>query len=149
LLFNALALILWECLWPRIDWMRVAYAPRFIALLAAGAATGLGVSWWFLEHNAGWRLMRYVPAVYLPWFIATLWFYRSRRQDIVPLAMVALSAIVVVTAGLIKGLFDYRNFDVGAFFLIGVVVAAMTAGAAVWLRQTASRWDDTGRAGHA
>lgn len=142
LLFNSLALVLWEFLWPRREWMRVAYAPRFIALLAATAATGLGVSWWFLgrRDEADWRLMNYVPYVYLPWVFVTLWFYRTRRQDIVPLAVAALSVIAVLSAGLIKGLFDHRHFDVASFFVLAVAVAAMTAGAAVWLRQTASHW---------
>ncbi|MFZ4536701.1 DUF2157 domain-containing protein [Propionivibrio sp.] len=140
LLFNALALLLWELLWSRSDWMRVAYAPRFIALLAAAAATGLGVSWWFIGQQGNWRLMHYVPCVYLPWLFMMLWFYRQRRRDIVPLATAALSAIAVLTAGLIEGLFDNRHFDVAAFFIVGAAVAAMTAGAAVWLRHTVSQW---------
>ncbi len=145
LLLNALALVLWEAVWSRLDWVRADYAPRLIALLAAAAATGLGVSWWFLDKQDNWRLMRYAPFVYLPWFVVTLWFYRARRQDIVPLAAAALSAIAVLTAGLIRGLFDNRDFEVAAFFLVGVAVAAMTAGAAVWLRRTASIWEKVRR----
>ena len=146
LLLNALALVVWELLWPRLDWLRADYAPRFIALLAAAAATGLGVCWWFLDKHDNWRLMHYAPLVYLPWLSLTLWFYRARRQDIVPLAAAALSAIVVITAGLIRGLFDHGSSDIAAFFLVGALVAGMTAGAAVWLRQTASAWEKAGSA---
>jgi uncharacterized membrane protein len=142
LLVNAVALLLWEFCWPRVGWMRVAYAPRFIALLAAAAATGLGVSWWFLSKRVEWRLMHYAPLIYLPWLGATLWFYKTRRQDIVPLAVAALSAITVLTAGLIKVLFEGRSHEVAAFFFIGAAVAAMTAAAAVWLRQTMHRWEE-------
>lgn len=145
LLLNALALVLWEVLWPRLDWVRVDYAPRLIALLTAAAATGPGVSWWFLDKQDNWRLMHYAPLVYLAWFFVTLWFYRAQRQDIVPLAAAALSAIAVVTAGLIRGLLDHGDFEIAAFFLVGAAVAAMTAGAAVWLRQTASVWAKSGR----
>jgi uncharacterized membrane protein len=144
LLCNALALLVWEFFWPRVGWMRAAYAPQCIALLATATATGLGVSWWFLDGQADWRLMRYAPLIYLPWLGATLWFYRARRHDIVPLAGAALSAIVVLTAGLIDWLFDHHDFDVGAFFVIGAAVAAMTAGAALWLRRTVSAWAAAG-----
>lgn len=140
LLFNSAALLLWESCSPRVGWMRAAYAPRCIALLAAAAATGLGVSWWFLSNRVEWRLMHYAPLIYLPWFAATLWFYKARRQDIVPLAVAALSAIAVLTAGLIKALFEGRSYEVAAFFFIGAAVAAMTAGAALWLRQTVNAW---------
>jgi uncharacterized membrane protein len=148
LLFNALALLLWESLWPRLAWLRVAYAPRLIAVAAAAAATGLGVSWCFLDSHADWRLMRYVPLVYLTWFVLTLWFYRARRRDIVPLAAAALSTITVVTAGLIRVLFEHWNFNVAAFFVIAAALAAMTAGAAVWLRRTASDWQENRKNGN-
>ena len=140
-LFNVLALGLWEFFWPRIGWMRETYAPRFIAILAAIAASSIGVSWWFLTDRVEWPLMRFTPLIYLPWLLGTSWFYRTRRLDIVPLAVAALSAIVVITSGLIKALFDYRDFDVSSFLLLGIAVAVMTAGAAVWLRQTASHWE--------
>ncbi|MBK7356254.1 DUF2157 domain-containing protein [Propionivibrio sp.] len=140
LLFNALALSVWEFLWPRVDWMRVTYAPRFIVFLAAIAATGLGASWWFLTRRVEWQLIHFAPIGYLIWLSVTIWHYGKRRQDIVPLALSALSCIAVLTAGLISTLFGSRHFDVVSFFVIGVAVATMTAAAAAWLRLTSSRW---------
>ena len=140
LLLNALALLLWEFYWPRIAWMRARYAPRFIVFLAAVAATGLGVSWWFLVKRTGWQLMHYAPVAYLPWLFLTVWYYRTRRKDIVPLVVSALSGIAVLTAGLISGMFGKKYLDVTSFFVIGAVVAAMTAAAAIWLRHTSSKW---------
>lgn len=140
LLLNALALFLWEFYWPRIAWMRARYAPRFIVFLAAAAATGLGVSWWFLAKRTDWRLMHYVPAVYLPWLFLTVWYYRTRRKDIVPLVSSALSCIAVLTAGLVSGMFGKKHFDVASFFVISAAVAALTAAAAVWLKHTSGKW---------
>ena len=145
-LFNALALMLWEALWPRCEPLRAAYGPRFIAFAAIACISGLAVCWWFVGDHSDWRLLHYVPPVYLAFLTLTLWFYQHRRRDIVPLAAASLSLIVVLTSGLIKGLFEHRNFDVSGFFLVGVAVAGMTAGAALWLRRTSSSWEQVGRA---
>ena len=139
-LFNALVLMLWEALWPRFEPLRAAYGPRFIAFAAIACVSGLAVCWWFVGNNSDWRLLHYVPPVYLAFLALALWFYQYRRRDIVPLAAAALSLIVVLTSGLIKGLFEHRNFDVSGFFLVGVAVAGMSAGAALWLRRTSSDW---------
>ena len=127
----------------------MAYAPRCMCVRSALAASGLGVSWWFIGQEGDWRLMRYVPCVYFPWLGISLWFYRQRRRDIVPLAVAALSAIAVVTAGLVKGLFDNRHFGTAALFMVAALVAAMTAGAAVWLRPTTDHWNNAAPAGSA
>lgn len=145
LLLNVLALVCWEFGWSRLAWLRADYGPRFISVLAAAAATGLGTSWWFLGTAERWPVMQYAPLVYLPWLVLTLWFYSQRRRDLVPLATAALSLIVVVTAGLIRALFDHGSSGVGEFFLVGAAVAVMTAGAAFWLRQTATAWEQAGR----
>ncbi|WP_153108722.1 DUF2157 domain-containing protein [Propionivibrio limicola] len=148
LLVNALALALWEALWPRIVWMRAAYAPRLIAAFSAVAGTTLGVSWWFLGSGTHWNAMPYVPLVYVPWLAATFWFYSQHRRDIVPLVFGALSAIVVLTAGLIDGLSDqFWRDGMAAFFMLGISVAAMTAVAAVWLRRVLRHWSEAGMVG--
>jgi len=144
LLLNAATLCVWEGLWPRLAWMRAPYAPRAIALLTALCATSLGMSWalMYSDQRAAWLVMRYTPLIYLAWLGATLWFYRWRRHDIVPLAAGALSFIVVVTAKLAYWLFDEMNRDlVVACLLLGLAVAGMTALAAFWLRQTTQAWD--------
>ena len=144
LLLNAAALCVWELLWPRLAWMRAPYAPRAIALLAALCATALGMGWAIMHNDqrAAWLVMRYTPLIYLAWLGATLWFYRWRRRDIVPLAAGALSLIVVVTTQLANWLFDaWRSDPVLSCLLIGLAVAGMTALAALWLRQTAQAWE--------
>ncbi|MDR2240166.1 MAG: DUF2157 domain-containing protein [Zoogloeaceae bacterium] len=142
LLLNAAALCVWEMRWPRLGWMRASYAPRIIGLLAALCATTLGVTWCLQEYGRiEWRVMRYTPLIYFAWLGATLWFYRCRRHDIVPLAVAALSFIIVVTSELVHWLFDLRGEWAFHLLLTGLAVAAMTAAAAVWLRRTAQAWE--------
>jgi len=139
LLLNAAVLAVWELAWPRAVWLRAAYGPRVVALLAAGFATVLGVAWWWLGRKAGWRWLPYTPVLYLGWLGTTLWFYRTRRHDIVPLAAGAFSLICVVTGGIVKGL-TFRESFAAEFLLVGLLVAGMTAAAAIWLRRVAAAW---------
>jgi len=145
LLLNAAALCAWEGLWPRLTWMRGApYAPRIIALLTALCATALGIFWCLLgdDRHVAWRVMRYTPLIYLAWLGATLWFYRLRRRDIVPLAAGALSLIVVATVWLVNWLLDtWHGNGAGSLLLIGLAVAGMTALAVLWLRKTTQAWE--------
>jgi len=144
LILNAAALLAWELLWPRLAWMRAPHAPRAIALLAALCATALGVVWCLLgdDPHTDWQTMRYTPLIYLVWLGMTRWLYRRRRHDIVPLAIAALSLVIVVTVWLANELLDsWRLTEASAFLLIGLAVAALTALAAFWLRQTAQAWE--------
>lgn len=141
LLLNAAALVLWEAGWSRLPWLRASYGPRIVALAAAVCATVLGVAWWWLGQKQGWRWMPYTPLLLVAWFGGTLWFYQRRRRDIVPLAAAAFSAICVITSGIIKHLGFGRSWEF-EFLFLGLVVAAMTAGAAVWLRRLAASWEE-------
>ncbi len=139
LLLNAAALAAWELGWPRLDWLRASYGPRAIALVAAISATALGVGWWWLGRSGGWRWMQYTPVLYAAWLGGSLWFYQQRRRDIVPLAAGAFSAICVVMAGILKHLRFRDSFAVD-FLLVGLLVAGLTAAAAVWLRRVSASW---------
>lgn len=145
LLLNATALLLWELAWPRFPWLRASYAPRLLALAAAVAATALGIGWWWLGAERAWRWMPYAPLLYAGWLGVTLWFYRYRRHDIVPLAAAAFSAIFVAMAGVLKHL-RFREAFAFDFLLAGVLIAGLTALAALWLRRVATAWA-SGRGG--
>jgi uncharacterized membrane protein len=142
LLLNAGALCVWEILWPRLGWLRAAYGPRIIAVAAAVCATVVGMKWRFFSS---YESMNYTPffylMLYLSWLGATLWFYRDRRHDIVPLAAASLSLIVVITMELFRWLIEYFSKDyLFSLLLLGLAVAAMTALAAAWLRRTVQAW---------
>lgn len=140
LLLNVCALSAWEAGWLRFDWLRASYGPRIIALVAAIAATALGIGWWWLGRHAEWRWMPYTPLLYGAWLGGTLWYYRHRRRDIVPLAAAAFSAICVVMTGVLKQL-RFRDSFAFDFLLLGLLVAGLTAAAAFWLRRVAASWE--------
>ncbi len=140
LLFNGAALVAWEASWRQAPWLQVRYGPRLIALLATASATVLGVSWWWLGKSSGWRWMHYTPLLYAAWLGVTLWYYQQGRRDIVPLAAGVLSVICVAVAGTLKHL-NFRSSFAFDFLLLGMVVAALTALAAVWLRRIAASWE--------
>lgn len=139
IVLNGLALGAFESLRGRFRWLDVGYAPRLVALAAGAYATILMSLWWFFSEGKEWQTLRYTPVIYVLWLGLTLWFYQFGRRDLVPLAIAALSAIVVVTSGLIKGI-GHQHDPFGMFLMIALVVAAMTAGAAAWLRALSRQW---------
>ncbi|MFA7291598.1 MAG: DUF2157 domain-containing protein [Rhodocyclaceae bacterium] len=140
LLLNACALVAWEAGWRPFEWLRAGYGPRIIALVAAVSATALGIGWWWLGRLGEWRWMPYTPLLYGAWLGGTLWFYQHRRRDIVPLAAASFSAICVVMAGVLKHL-RFRDSFAFDFLLLGLLVAGLTAAAALWLRRVAASWE--------
>lgn len=139
---NLFAIAIWESLWSKLEWLQAAYAPRLLALLTGGFATVLTSLWWFFDQHDQWQALQYTPFAYLVWAGATLWHYQSQRRDLVPLAIAALSLIIVVTGGLVKWL-TRSHGEVAAFLFIGLAVAGMTALAATWLRQLTKSWQET------
>lgn len=140
LALNGLALLVWEVGWTRRSWLRAAYAPRLLALAAGISASAVGVSWWWLSRDAGWRWLHYTPLLYAFWLAAVLWYYQTRRCDIVPLSIAAMSVIVVLTAGMLRHL-RFREAFAFDFLLLGVVIAGLSAAAAVWLRRLSANWE--------
>lgn len=139
LLANAGALALWEGLWPRMAWLQAAWAPRLIALAATAAATALGVSWFWLSRGEAWRVMLWSPLIYAVWLTGQGLWFQHRRRDLLPLALCALSLIMVVSAGIARQL-SYRSGFAFEFLGLGLLVAGMTAAAALWLRRLQARW---------
>lgn len=139
LLLNAAFLVAWEAAWPRFGWLRASYGPRILSGLCGIYATLLGMCWWWLRDGDEWRWLHYTPVLYLAWWLGGLAYYQRRRRDIVPLAVAALSGICVITAGLIRGLRFYEDFAFD-FLLLAVLIAGLSAGAAVWLRRTQAGW---------
>jgi len=143
MLLNLAAAAVWEVLWPRLSWLRATYGPRLLALAGGGAATFLTSYWWFMDRHDSWQTLHYTPFAYALWLGTTLWYYQQGRRDLVPLAIGALSVIIVATAGMTRGLVSWHG-DVGSFLLICLVVVGMTALAAIWLRGLNRRWHEEG-----
>jgi uncharacterized membrane protein len=70
------------------------------------------------------------------WLCAAYFYYRHRERDLFVLAGGVLSVIVLVTCWMGKALLD--RAEAAGFLLIGLVVIAMSAAGAWWLRQVAA-----------
>jgi len=131
---NVAALAAWEAAATRLAWLRGRWAPRLIVLACGIPVTALAVAALFeSSRTSAWAL----PA-WLAWIGALYGVYRHVLKDLFMLAAGALSAIVVATTLLSRGL-TFR--DGGAFLLLGVAVIGLSAAAGYWLRQVAREID--------
>ncbi len=130
---NTAALAVWEVLAASgVAWLRERWAVRVLAFASGAAITWLAV-WSVLDLSrvGGWGLV-----LYAAWLGALHAVYRRRSVDLFILAGGVLSAIIVVTATLAHNLLQRET--AGSFLFIGLVVIAMTAAGAWWLRQVAA-----------
>ena len=128
LVLNTVALVLWELAAKRFDWLHERWAMRLPALAAGSAVTVLLLQLIFDSHGTG-----HAPILIYPvWIGAAFVAYRLVVPDLFVLAGLCLSLIVAVTCFLSKTMLDHSNG--GGFLFIALVVIAMSAGAAIWLR---------------
>jgi len=130
LALNIAAAIVWEWGIARgLPWLS-RWQARLPATAAGVAATTLGcVAIVDTSENGAIAIL-----CHLAWFIAVVYWYRSRVFDIFMLSGAALSAIVGITVLLSKELL--RHGSEASFLLIGLIVIALSAGAGWWLRET-------------
>ena len=137
---NLAVLGVWEGLAAWRGVARPDYAPRCVAVLTAIAATAFALAWVFRSTGDGWPGQDWAPVFYAGWAVALSLYYRHFRRDLVPLALVAGSLVIVGSAGFGRQIFVVQRFDVSGFLLLGAIVAGLSAAATVWLRHTARRW---------
>jgi uncharacterized membrane protein len=132
-ILNGSALVVWEVAARRgLVWMQGRWAPRLLATATGIAITSLALS--AIVDRSGVELLRLL--VYLAWLGTMYAYYRRTMVDLFALAGGVLSVIVSVTAALARVLLEID--DGGAFLLIGLVVIAMSAAGAWWLREIAA-----------
>ena len=133
LAIDTAALALWEYVAANRDgWLGVRWAPRTVAAVVAAIVTLLviGDIVDFGHHDRAWG-----AAAYAAFAAAMYWAYRVRRRDLVMLAGLVLTAIIVIAVACARYLFDGN--ESGAFLLTGLVVVACTAGGTWWLKVVA------------
>ena len=130
LAIHVVALGAWEVALARgVRWLDVRWGPRLLAVGAGVAATML-VADAILDRG------RVAPAaaVYVGLLAALYYAYRIRRVDLLVLAAAVLSLIVVVVTTIVR----WELFEgAGGFLLIGLVIVALAAAGAHWLRGVA------------
>ncbi len=136
LLLNTLALVCWELLAKKQDWLQTVWATRAIAVTAGFAATWL--AFYGIFDNSG-NLMMYL----MVWFVfsaALFSYYRYRQPDLFMLAAGCLSAIAVIVALTAETLMRTVK-DAGLMLVIALMIIGLSAAAAGWLRKVHKELD--------
>lgn len=128
---NTVALIVWEFLATRWDWLDEHWGARLIATASGTFITGLAVNAIF-DKGSGWSIL-----VWLAFLTGLYMFYRHFKRDLFMLAGAALSGIVVVLS-----VFIQTSNSSGASLLISIVLLALGSGAAIWLGRIHKEWND-------
>jgi uncharacterized membrane protein len=131
--FNTAALVVWELASRRYAWLSARWAPRAIAIASGACITVLALHAIFSWPEAGVG----VAFLYPVWIACAYAAYRLRTCDLLVLAGLCVSVIVVVTGLLSRVLFE-GSLEAGGFLGIALVVIAMATAAAWWLKAVAS-----------
>ena len=130
---NTIALIVWEAAARRgYDWMQERWPARLLAIASGTVVTILAV-WGVVDSREAGSLP--MP-LYFAWLAGAYFYYRRHSRDLFVLAGGVLSVIVFVATVLSNNML--RHGDAGSFLIIGVVVIAMSAAGAWWLKGIAS-----------
>jgi uncharacterized membrane protein len=132
-LFNLLALVTWESLSARLDWLRGRLGPRLVAAALVFPLTVLTcLSLWPVRIPG----LGMAPVAWLLVLAAGHAAYRRRRVDLVVLAMGWLAVTLVLLSVLLRLLGEWGASPAG--WLLG---AAMLVASSTWGRQWLRRVD--------
>ena len=144
ILFNGLALILWERHLSASPGKR-GLGPRIAATLTGAAATLLAIDAIFSSHffhgNAQSGGVIWVM-VWIVWIIVHCRIYRDHIRDLYMLAGGCLSLFVVGIAFLGRMIVKFRLYEAGGFSLMTVAMLLAGWGIAHWLRETLRSWEE-------
>lgn len=128
---NGVALIVWETLDNKLTWLASSWATRLLAVASGGALTILVIDSIFARHHS------LLPGfVWLLAMVMLYFTYRKLKPDLFMLAMGCLSGISVIISGVAKILFDTFDIELGAFFILALLVIALGGASAIWLKNT-------------
>jgi uncharacterized membrane protein len=129
-LFNLLALVTWELLGARFDWLRGRLGPRLLAAALVAPLTGLTCMFLWSSRTPGIALAPFAWLLVLALGYAA---YRLRRVDLVILALGWMAVTVVLLALLFRLLDRLGAGPVGWLAGAALLVAASALGRH-WLR---------------
>jgi uncharacterized membrane protein len=128
-IFNALAAALAEAWRPRDEASVHRLVPRLAATIALAAASVGAMFFIFTERQRPGDLL----AVYVACVAACTWAYRFRSVDLLMLAVLCLSGIVVAAAAVGKVVIGNQHEYLG-FLLTAAVVIGTSIASAAWIR---------------
>ena len=130
-IINGTALIIWEFLENKWQWLAENWAMRVVAVASGAPLTLLVIDSIFgRQHNliSGLVWSIAMVAVYI--------VYRRLKPDLFMLAMACLSGISVIISLAAKLLFDSISDGIGTFLLLALLVILLGGASAVWLKNT-------------
>jgi len=128
-IFNSFVWIIWELAATQLSWLRERWTVRLIAIASGFSITFLMLTAIFDQYDSEVLAILF----YFAWLSALYYVYRRLMPDLFMLAGLCLSAITVTTSFFAYHLLD-RHDSIGGFFFLTLIVIAMAAGAAKWLK---------------
>jgi len=134
-IFNTLAWSIWEFSSHRYYWLKSNWAIRLL-----GVVSIISITWLVLISIVD---SKYIFSIFV-WIITLLllyYIYRVKKIDLFMLSMGAFSFSIVVVNVLIFSI-SWRHFELLHIFFIGLVVLALGAGFASWLKSLQKELSD-------
>ena len=128
---NSTALIVWELLENRFEWLSESWAIRIIAIAAGTPLTFLVIESTFNRYSS----ILLPTLIWVAGMIAVYIVYRKIKIDLFMLAMACLSGISVIISFAGKVLFDVLRGEIGAFLFLAILVISLGAASAIWLKK--------------
>jgi len=138
---NAGALVLWEAASYRgVPYLQGRTCPRIVALMALHTVLAPTLVLIFAA-SAGPKLSLSIvsPLLFAAAFAMALWYYQFRKADLFMLTAALFGSILVIMALAIRFIFDAFP----SLFILTVLLVALVAGAAWWLKGVSRRWEVT------
>lgn len=135
---NGAALLTYELLANKLQWLSGRWMPRVLALAVLATLT-VPVIRAIFDHHPDMLSVRWAPVVWAVITAVGIFVYRNVRHDLFMLAALLLEAIVIVTCFLVERM--HIN-NAGTMLLLSLLVVLMTGACAYWLRRTAQAWGD-------
>lgn len=142
-LLNAVALLAWELMAPRVTWWRHRWLQRLTAIVAFGwilwptLATILN---FFDDYAALPVLHQFGPLIYGVFLLLVLLVYIRHQPDLFMVTVALFSVIVVLTTLIGRGLTEVD--EVLAYFITGFAVILQAGVAVTILRRIAHGWEE-------
>lgn len=135
---NAAAVIAWELAASRgTPWLESRWFSRLVGLIALYTVLGPTLVMIFAAGlNERAQLAIVSPLLFAAALLASLWYYQYRKLDLFMLTIAMFGGILVIMALAIRYLFA----DFGSTLFLALLLIALVAGAAVWLRTISQRW---------
>lgn len=137
LIFNAMALLVWEWLrWRGVQHLQERWSARVVATVVGVLATMLILEAIFNDgdryHQRGQAANLLAMISYLVWASLTLWIYRRKVKDLFVLAGLVLSLIITLNAWIAREVLSHNEAE--GFLLVGLMIIGSSAVGGIWLK---------------